>query len=186
VDAFNYLAVMISIILGLGIAQLLAGLGRCIARRDALRSHVPTLLWVGILLLMHMQTWWSMFGLRALQQWNFVAFTVVLLQPIVLYLLATLALPEQEEGVIDLRSNYFRQRRWFFAFMVLLLVVSVLKDFVAFGSFPAGFNLAFHLAFAAASIAAMATEKSSVHLAIASVSALAMLAYVGFLFGQLQ
>jgi hypothetical protein len=38
VDAFNYLAVLISIILGLGIAQLLSGFGRWIEQRRSFQA----------------------------------------------------------------------------------------------------------------------------------------------------
>jgi hypothetical protein len=90
-DAFEYLAVLISIILGLGIAQLLGGFGRWVEQRGACQPFAPALIWAGILLLIHIQTWWSMFGLRFVTQWTFVRFAV-LLQPIVLYLLAVLVL----------------------------------------------------------------------------------------------
>src|SRR5947208_5766793 len=113
-DAFNYLAVLISIILGLGIAQLLTSFGRCIEQRKALRSFLPAMIWAGILLLIHVQTWWSMFGLRSLPQWTFVQFIAVLLQPITLYLLAIVVLPGQSATSLDLRANYFAQRSWFF------------------------------------------------------------------------
>src|SRR5215218_7005221 len=94
-DAFNYLAVLISIILGLGIAQLLTGFGRWIEHRKRFAAFVPAMLWAGILLLIHLQTWWSMFGFRFVSQWTFVSFAMVLLQPVTLYLLTILALPSQ-------------------------------------------------------------------------------------------
>src|SRR5437879_3431768 len=113
-DAFSYLAVLISIILGLGIAQLLTGFGRWVERRTAFQPFAPAMIWAGTLLLIHVQTWWSMFGLRLLTEWTFVRFAAVLIQPIILYLLAILVLPSQSATTTDLRVNYFDQRRWFF------------------------------------------------------------------------
>lgn len=43
-EAFNYLAVLISIILGLGIAQLLTGFGRWIEYRKTFKPFVPAML----------------------------------------------------------------------------------------------------------------------------------------------
>ena len=63
-DRFSYLSVLISIILGLGITQLVTGLGRLIQARHRVRLYWPSVVWTGILLLIHVQTWWSMFGLR--------------------------------------------------------------------------------------------------------------------------
>ena len=121
-DAFNYLAVLISIILGLGIAQLLSGFGRWIEQRRSFQAFLPAMIWASILLLIHVQTWWSMFGLRFLTEWTFVRFAVVLLQPTTLYLLAIVALPSDRAPTQDLRTNYFGQRRWFFGLLVFLLI----------------------------------------------------------------
>jgi hypothetical protein len=185
-DEFDYLAVLISIILGLGITQLLTGVGRWIEQRSVLRGYSPAMIWAGILLLVHVQTWWSMFGLRFVTEWTFVRFAVVLLQPIVLYLLATIVLPTERGPVLDLRVNYRDQRRWFFGLLAFLLVVSALKDVLITGVLSSGANLAFHVGFLVVAIAALSTEREGVHRAIAVVAAIAMLAYVGVLFRDLQ
>lgn len=185
-DAFNYLAVLISIILGLGIAQLLTGFGRWIEQRNAFRAFIPAIVWAGILLLIHVQTWWSMFGLRFHANWTFVQFAIVLLQPIALYLLAIVALPSGNAPKVDLRANYFAQRRWFFGLLAFLLVVSVVKDLVVTGSMPSGVNLGFHAGFLLIALAAMALARDGAHQAIAVVGGVSMLAYVGLLFRELQ
>jgi len=185
-DAFDYLAVLISIILGLGITQLLIGVGRWIEQRHALRAFSPAMIWAGILLLVHVQTWWSMFGLRFVPEWTFVQFTIVLLQPIVLFLLATIVLPSERAPVLDLRANYLGQRRWFFGLLGFLLVVSVVKDLLVTGSLPSGLNLAFHIGFLVVAIAALSTEREGAHRTISAVAAIAMLAYVALLFRELQ
>jgi hypothetical protein len=172
-DAFEYLAVLISIILGLGIAQLLGGFGRWVEHRDAFRPFAPALIWAGILLLIHIQTWWSMFGLRFVTQWTFVRFAVVLLRPIVLYLLAVLVLPSQSTTTTDLRANYFAQRRWFFGLLAFLLVVSLSKDLVLSGSLPNAVNVGFHAAFLAASIVALGTQREAYHQAAAAATTIA-------------
>jgi hypothetical protein len=185
-DAFNYLAVLISIILGLGIAQLLGGFGRWVEHRGAFRPFAPALIWAGTLLLIHVQTWWSMFGLRFVTQWTFVRFAVVLLQPIVLYLLAVLVLPSQSTTTTDLRANYFAQRRWFFGLLAFLLGVSLLKDVVLSGSLPNALNVGFHGAFLAATIVALCTQRAAYHHAAAVLTAVAIVVYIGLLFAQLQ
>jgi hypothetical protein len=126
-DEFDYLAVLISIILGLGITQLLTGVGRWIEQRRVLQAFSPAMIWAGILLLVHVQTWWSMFGLRFVTDWTFVRFAMVLLQPVILYLLATIVLPSERGPVLDLRANYRDQRLWFFGLLAFLLVASVLQ-----------------------------------------------------------
>jgi len=144
-DQFSYLTVLISIILGLGITQLLSGLGRLLQARRNVRLYWPALAWVGILLVVHVQTWWAMFGLRSFQNWTFVSFLLVLLQPIVLYLLSALVLPDPgSETALNLRDHYFAHARWFFILAVSLLAVSLLRDLVLAGSLPNTLNVIAH------------------------------------------
>jgi hypothetical protein len=185
-DAFNYLAVLISIILGLGVTQLLSAFGRWIERRESFHVFAPSILWAAILLLIHVQTWWSMFGLRLLSDWTFLRFAVVLLQPITLFLMSVLALPTSGSDQIDLRSNYYNQRPWFFGLLAFLVLVSLAKDLVVSGALPGGLNLAFHAFLLTAAIIALTTQKVAYHVAVASACAVMMLAYVSLLFSRLH
>ncbi|MES1210820.1 MAG: hypothetical protein ABUL63_00670 [Acidobacteriota bacterium] len=184
-DEFNYLAVLISIILGLGITQLLSGFARWIEQRSAFRAFGPSILWTATLLVVHIQTWWSMFGMRNHPDWTFVQFCLVLLQPIVLYLLAALVLPSSTSE-LDLKANYFGQRRWFFSLLVLLLTVSLLKYLALEGRLPDATNLAFHVALALLSAVGIATENLTVHRLLAYSTPAAIAVYIGLLFARLQ
>jgi hypothetical protein len=186
-DQFNYLAVLISIILGLGITQLLSGFGRLLQGRRTTRGYWPTLAWALILLLLHIQTWWAMFGLRTLHTWSFVAFLLVLLQPIVLYLLAALALPQaQPDAIVDLREHYYAHSRWFFTLTLVLLVVSVTRDRVLTGSVPAPLNLSVHaLLFVGWGIGAL-TQREWYHRWLVVFTAALMAGYIAALFSHLR
>jgi hypothetical protein len=50
----------------------------------------PALAWAGLLLLISVQSWSPMFGLRSHHDWSFGGFAVVLLHTVVLYTLAVL------------------------------------------------------------------------------------------------
>src|SRR5438046_2602424 len=114
-DAFSYLSVLISIILGLAITQILQGARGVVIGRREVSNYWPVLVWAGLLLLINVQSWWAMYGLRQLQNWTFVQFSVVLLQSILLYMLAALVLPDIRPGErSDLKTHYFEQHRWFF------------------------------------------------------------------------
>ena len=94
-DAFGYLSVLLSIIIGLGVTQLLTGLGRVIRHRDQVRIDWLPLLWAFVLLVVFVQVWWSMFGLRNYTGWTFGSFLFILGQTSALYLMAAVLLPEQ-------------------------------------------------------------------------------------------
>lgn len=182
---FEYLAVLISIILGLGITQLLSGFGRWLEQRAKLRPYAPSLAWAAFLLLVHVQTWWAMYGLRDASTWSFLQFAVVLLQPIVLFLLTILTFPGPGSRE-DLRANYFVQRRWFFGLMMALLVVSVLKDVVREGNLPSVENLAFHVLFMVVALTGFVSAHERTHRWLSYAAIVTGTVYVALLFGALE
>jgi len=115
------------------------------------------------LLIVYVQAWWVIFRYRNRHAWTFLQFAALLLETIILYLLAALALPSAfGEGVGGLHANYFRHARWFFGSLVAVLVVSLLKTAIINGSSPGPVDLSFHLLWiAGASIAAVTRKMHS-------------------------
>jgi len=187
VDAFSYLSVVLSIILGLGLTQVLTAFGRLIRHRERVRVDWLPLLWAGVLLVVFVQVWWSMFGLRAYRDWTFVAFGVVLAQTATLYVMAAVVLPEQvDDSGVDLGAYYERHHRWFFGFFLATLAISITKDVILSRHLPSASNLAFHAAFAVACLVALTVPARRVQQAIGLASAAAIAAYIGLLFTRLQ
>ena len=186
-DAFGYLSVLLSIIVGIGLTQILTASGRLIRHRQFVRFYWPPLLWAGILVVIYVQTWWSMFGLRSQTNWTFLAFLVVLAQTVTLYMIAALVLPEEvgERGV-DLRAHYERQSGWIFGFLLATLIVSILKDVVLGGRLPRPENLAFHIFLIVMCIAAIVIRRPRFHEALALLGAASIGVYIAALFARLQ
>jgi hypothetical protein len=186
-DEFGYLSVILSIILGLSVTQLLQGLSQVINARDRVRIYWPAIGWTLLLLVIDVQAWWAMFGLRSKHVWTFLQFAVLLLETIVLYLLAALSLPTQfGEAAVDLRANYFRHSRWFFGLFVAVLLVSLSKDLVFAGSLPGELNLGFHLFWIAGASAAAVTRNDPFHKGFVCVCAVSFFIYIVALFFELH
>lgn len=186
-DSFGYLSVLLSIIIGLGLTQVLSACGRLIRHRERVTVYWPPLLWAGLLILIYVQSWWSSFGLRSYVNWTFFSFFVVLLETVTLYMMAAVVLPEQlDEDVVDLQAYYERQSGWLFGFFLAALCVSVVKDVVISGRLPLGINLAFHGFFGAVSVTGLLVRRPRYHEALAVVSAVAFVAYIALLFARLQ
>jgi hypothetical protein len=133
-DPFSYLSVLLSIVLGLGLSHLLAGAAQLVRYRVAVRSYTPALLWMAMLFLLHVQVWWSVFDLHRVKVWTFFGFMLVLLIPVLTYLLTYLLVPDfGREGPIDLRTQYYESRRWFFALLMLLPLVSLAQEYTVWG-----------------------------------------------------
>jgi hypothetical protein len=144
------------------------------------------LIWSGLILVMATQMWWSSFGLEDHQDWNFLTFSVILLQTVGLYMLAALILPDMPGNQpIDLEAHYFREQVPFFVITIALLATSLLKDVMLDGRLPEAANLAFHLAFASVSLGAAMTCSRLYHRLLAPGMAALLGGYVALLFARL-
>lgn len=186
-DDFAHLSVLISIVLGLGITNLLMGLARIVQMRGRVRVFWPALVWALTLLVIHVQTWWSMFGLRNVETWTFVAFSLTLTQPILLFFLSALVLPDfDRDEALDLRVNYFAQTRWFFGILVALILTSLARTYAIDGRLQHEADLMFHLLFFVGSAAGAIFVNETFHKVAALLAAAAIFAYVALLFTTLH
>jgi hypothetical protein len=62
-DAFAYLSVLLSIVIGLAMAEILQGYGSLLVSRAKVKLYAPPLIWSAMMLLMATQFWWASFGL---------------------------------------------------------------------------------------------------------------------------
>lgn len=107
-ELFEFLMILISIIIGLGVAEVLSGAARLIRARDSVKAY-----WIHIacqvaIFLAFLQTWWECWSLRDLPQLTFLQACVLLLNPIFAFMVAYLLYPDPVPGT-DLRAYYYRQ-----------------------------------------------------------------------------
>lgn len=185
-DAFSYLSVLLSIILGLAITQVLQGVRGLLLARRHVTIFWPSLLWAGLILVIATQLWWASFGLAGHNVWTFVMFGMVLVQTILLYMLAALVLPDFAAGEPkDLTAHYFREATPFFVTLLAMLLASITKDWVIDGHFTNGENLLFHALFAAIAVGALLWRQVWLHKLIALAATLLLTVYISLLFAQL-
>jgi hypothetical protein len=185
-DAFSYLSVLLSIILGLAIAQVLQGYRAVLLARRRVRLSSPVLIWSGLVLLFATQAWWASFGLRDRAHWDFLSFAIILLQMILLYMLSAVVFPEiGSDDRVDLVDHFDRHRKIFYGFLIAMLLVSILKDLVLSHHLPEPENLAFHAAFAATALAGISIANRRIQTWIALIGAAEFLLYIALLFAKL-
>lgn len=149
-NPFDYLNVLISIILGLAIAKILTGLATVITARERVDFYWPPIVWAIWIFFISAQHWWAQWALQYTKQWTFLDFALLLLVPVDLFLLSALVLPDREEdGKLDLGEWFFRNRSWFFGIMFFLPALSILEELVRSGHVANPLNLAFLLVFEA-------------------------------------
>ena len=186
-DAFSYLSVLLSIIIGLAMTQILLGYRGLLLARARVTFYAPSIIWSGLLLIMAAQNWWASFGYTHHRgEWTFLAFSVVLLQTVMLYMIAGLVLPDMPpDQPIDLKAHYYRERRVFFGLFLAMLAVSVSKDWVVDHSLPSIPNLAFHGVFATLSLAGVLVKQPRFHEIATPLAALITAGYIALLFARL-
>jgi hypothetical protein len=126
ISSFEYVTVLISIVLGLGITQILTGIARLIQKHQKLTIYWPHLLWIVFILFLHVQEWWVMYELKTYRPWRLPVFLFVMLYPISLFVMAKLIFPDSLRGKrIDLRKFYFENYRKFFGLLVFSALLSL-------------------------------------------------------------
>ena len=185
-DAFSYLSVLLSIIIGLAIAEVLQGYRGLLLARGKVRRDATPLIWSVLLLFAAVQAWWASFGLRDHEDWSFLTFTVILIQVGLLYMAAAVILPGPgEDDRIDLAGHFERQRTAFFGFLLAMLAVSIVKDLLLDGELPDPMNLMFHGVLGGLAVVGMVVSPRRVQLGIALIAAIGFAAYIAILFARL-
>jgi hypothetical protein len=109
-NLFEFLMVLVSIIIGLGIAEILTGLARGLRSSDSVRHYWVHSVLVFTIFIAQLQQWWESWGLRDAPEWNFLALLMMLVGPVCLFLMSHLLFPERLEGA-DLREYYYGDMR---------------------------------------------------------------------------
>ena len=186
-DAFSYLSVLLSIILGLAITQVLQGYRALILARGRVTLAVAPLLWSAVILVGAVQAWWASFGLRDHQEWNFGTFAVILLQMIMLYMQSAIVLPDPptEREPIDLSDHFEQHRRAFFLFLLGTVAASLAKDWLLNERLPEARNLSGQLVGAALAVVGIVVADRRVQLVLAALGAAGLATYIVLLFAEL-
>ena len=185
-DAFSYLSVLVSVVLGLAIQQVLQGYRALALNRRQLEIYWPSLAWSVNILIMVVQNWWSLFGLADHERWIFADFAALLIQTAGLYMMAGLVLPDSPPGErINLKAHYYRERVTFFGFGLFTVLWSVVRERIVIGEWVSGTNLVFHAVFAAMAVTALVSRSERVHAWLAAMMSALFLLYIALLFASL-
>jgi hypothetical protein len=165
---FEYVSVLISIILGLGIAVLLTGLADIIRNYHTVKVYWPYLVWILIVFILHIQEWWISYSLRSEMEWTLPHFLFIITYPIVLFILAHLLFPQKwtKKGV-DLKVFYFNNFPKYFGAALLLLVLSILQNHFLLNYLLADQYVQFIMAFFFLALLGTRSKKEVLHMAMA-------------------
>jgi len=127
---FEYLSVATSIVLSLSVAQVLRNLRTVF---DSAKRYWVHAVWTVAVLILHLLVWWIFWAYRDVESWNFATFTLVLLNPGILFV-ASNTLVSREPKVESWTEHYFSIRRPFFATIGLMPLGTLMRDGILFGT----------------------------------------------------
>lgn len=127
INPFEYCTILISIILGLGITQLLSALSELLYHFKKVSFYWPQLCWVVFVLFLHIQDWFITYQLKDKPAWHFGELLFILLYPVALFMVAKLLLPTNDkEESRDMKSYYMSQYPVLFIVMGMTIVLAIL------------------------------------------------------------
>ncbi len=126
-SAFEYLSVLISIILALGMTRVLGGVGEMLQARSRRHIYWVHIVWIVNLFLYLVVAWWIFYRWHNQQPWTFFLFVFVLISPTILYLASLLLFPREGDVdlAIDYKTHYYANHRAFFILFALFTPVDI-------------------------------------------------------------
>jgi len=122
---FEYISVAVSIILGLGVIQLLSNLDRVFAQSRRYWLHS---VWVFILFWILVQNWWAFWDLKNVA-WSLGYFSLWVTYVSALYL-TVLALTKTNSAEVGWEDVYFSRTRRFFGLFCFVVILAVLITWI--------------------------------------------------------
>jgi hypothetical protein len=136
-DISGYWATLVSIIIGLGLADVLVNFHRLLAERDRVRWDALPLIWTLSVLLLLLNYWWASALSRdgAASADTAAEFGLTATIPILLFLVCASALPRRlpAEGLLDMAAEWERQRRLFASLFLIYMASNWIVAIVVYG-----------------------------------------------------
>lgn len=137
-DQFEYVMVLVSIIVGLGIAHTLLGIGGIIDRLsrsdDGLELSLAHAAWLGFCFLWLVMFWWWEFRFSALiTDWTMGLYLFLICYSVALFLLQAILVPRTWDGVASLKDYFLARRVWFYSLLAFVTVLDVSDSYLKGG-----------------------------------------------------
>ena len=133
-SVFEYLAALVSVVVGLAVAQTLGGILKLVHRRRTAKPYWVPFVWTASFIAWTVFFWWFSFSLSGLVEWRMRDLLFVLGYAAVLYFLLGLLYPDEIRDDFDMRRHFQANRSWFFGTLLCLGVFEVVDTWIKLSS----------------------------------------------------
>ena len=124
-NEFEFLAVFISIVVGLGVTHILYGLARIIHTRGQQPVSTLHLVWTINVLLILLLNWWVLFLWADHEAWSFDLYLLLIAWGIALYMLAVVMYPPDIRTGDSYDEIFAKNRRWLFGTFISFVMLDI-------------------------------------------------------------
>lgn len=174
---FDYISVVLAVVVGLGLSHILIGMVQLLQQRGRVTFYWIHTTWIGLTFVGIVFLWWSIWNFRGITSWNFFSFLLLLLQPVMLFLAAAFLVPREGTSDLNMKTFYYGSRRGIFGSFAALLTLIVAENSILNGSAWHIVNLYLLAAFVLI-VTAGVTERRNYHAAMTVVFIVWMLAFI--------
>ena len=186
-DAFEYIAVMVTVVLALAVSHILTSVATMVANPERVRPYWVHSLWAVLLLGLILQAWLVLWSLREQSEWPVSQIVMMLLSASLIFVAARVLEPELPRGeCVDLRSHYFRIRLPLFWTLSLFWVFPIFGRFLFVDDSFLEPTTMGRIAFLGLSLSGAVVESSTWHATLGIVWACCLVGSLTFAWGQLS
>ena len=129
-SSFEFIAALMSIIIGLGVTNLLAGAGRAFYRRKENPLDEVHIVLTGATLLLLVLQWWVTFRWNTEANWTFDKFLVLTAWTVTLYLLTVFLYPPDLSEAEEHQGRFERNRAGYYSTFIAMCLLDVAQTAV--------------------------------------------------------
>jgi len=137
-DQFEYVMVLVSIIVGLAIAHTLLGIAGIIDRLsrkgDPLELSLAHAGWLGHTFLWLVMFWWWEYRLSTtVADWTMGLYLFLIIYAVTIFLLLAVLVPRTWDGVTSLKEYFLERRAWFYSLVAFATLLDLLDSYLIGG-----------------------------------------------------
>ncbi|MEM7431143.1 MAG: hypothetical protein AAF351_04285 [Pseudomonadota bacterium] len=128
---FEFVTVLMSIVVGLGITRILSGFASLVENRQQIELDGVTIVWALNVLGYHLLFWWIVVNNWSdLPEWSFTEFGALFVYGVLIFFCASLIMPQTVPSGTNMKQRFETIRRPFFALWVLVVIAELTDSFL--------------------------------------------------------